>query len=353
MWIPRHRWALAVVFLLAGCCARVVPPAQKQENDGDPEPAVAVDPAAHARAVEAVKKLGGSVDTIDNKRGIGAGVRATFVRVPLRDDDLAALAGLTALRELTIDDTPITGVGLKHLAGLSRVRKLEVIAGRALTDAGFRELARLAQVRSLDLTFTAVSEKRLKLLAEMTALRELRICPERPEPGAAPGEPVTVAGLKAVTRLTNLRVLVLTRVPVNDETVIDLAALPELREVDLSETEITDAALKSLASCRKLHKLGVIAPKVTGMGLGQLAELPELRRLAIHVTAAGQQELPRLTQLEELRVDGGELTDDAVRSLGALKGLRTLVIQGAVYGAIRAGAQDLGQKLPGCTITLE
>ncbi|HEY7427841.1 MAG TPA: hypothetical protein VH682_26655 [Gemmataceae bacterium] len=354
MWVPWQWGALAAAFLILGGCARVASPAPEKESDDEPLPAVAIDPAAYARSVEAVKKLGGRVEITDAKRGIPGGVSVDFLRVQIRDEDLSVLAGLTALRELEIYDTPITGVGLKHLADLPLLRKLELTVGHDLTDAGFQELSRLTQVRSLDLTFTAVSDARLKLLADMKKLRKLRIDPGSREGGEARGEPVTDEGLKAVMRLTDLRVLALKWVPVNDARVKDLAGLPELRELDLSSTEVTDAVFKTLMDFRKLRKLNLVGKvKVTGTGLGQLAKLPELRSLEISVTAAGLKELPRLTQLEELRVSSRNLTNDAVRSLAALKGLRTLVIKHAVVYAILDGVQDLQRELPGCTIKVD
>jgi internalin A len=345
----------AAVLLMLGGCREAVPPAAAPEEDVEPEPPVVINPVAHARFVEAVQKLHGSVEVLDPRRGISAGVRVVFPRVvQLTDDDLRALQGATALRELELWDTPITGVGLKHLAGLPQLRRLAIVDSRAFTDAGFRELARLTQVRSLDLTFTPVNDGRLKLLGDLGKLRELRVEQIVTWTKKGPrreGQPVTDEGLKAVARLTDLRVLSLAGTRTTDAGLKHLAGLHRLRELNVSQTQVTAAALQDVARFRQLRKLGFVTEKVDGAGVKQLADLPELRQLGIRVTADGLKELVRLTRLEDLQlIDDGKLTADAVRSLAALKGLRKLEIRGAIYLVIADGLRDLQNALPHCEI---
>ena len=66
-----------------------------------------------------------------------------LLRVPeLTDATLAHIAGLTNLEEITLSGTSITGSGLVHLAGLRKLKSLS-IPNRALDDAGLANLGRL------------------------------------------------------------------------------------------------------------------------------------------------------------------------------------------------------------------
>ncbi|MBI2824997.1 MAG: hypothetical protein HYX69_09965 [Planctomycetia bacterium] len=58
--------------------------------------------------------------------------------VPLRDDDLAALAALKHLKYLDLSRTTITDAGLRQLKRLARLRHLRLV-GTAVTDAGVQD----------------------------------------------------------------------------------------------------------------------------------------------------------------------------------------------------------------------
>jgi hypothetical protein len=75
----------------------------------------------------------------------------------VHDGNIANLEGLNALRELDLNGTQLSDVGLKTLAKLPKLQSLR-IARTKITDAGFKELLLpLETLDELDLTGTAVT----------------------------------------------------------------------------------------------------------------------------------------------------------------------------------------------------
>jgi hypothetical protein len=79
------------------------------------------------------------------------------------DKGLAHLAGLTELRELTLDGTHVSDAGLKHLAKMTDLQKL-ILSSTKITDAGLPELAKLKKLVSLWVDNTKVTKRGVLLL---------------------------------------------------------------------------------------------------------------------------------------------------------------------------------------------
>jgi Leucine-rich repeat (LRR) protein len=90
----------------------------------------------------------------------------------VNDRDLPALKGMTHLRRLVLDDTPIAGPGLIHLKELPELVELR-LGCPALSDAFLEELAALKKLERLSLAKSPVSDRSAKRLALLTHLREL------------------------------------------------------------------------------------------------------------------------------------------------------------------------------------
>ena len=110
--------------------------------------------------------------------------------------DLSPLAGLTALRSLTLYNAPVRDAGLAHLAGLTGLRSLMLYNAQA-TGAGLAHLAGLPDLQSLDLSCSPVTDAGLTPLAGLTGLESVDL--------RTPG--VTKAGLLALTHIPNVRVV--------------------------------------------------------------------------------------------------------------------------------------------------
>ena len=87
-------------------------------------------------------------DPIDELEAFGADIKRdeernavsiNLVNIAIDDASLAALSGLTTLRELNLAGTNVTDAGLVHLRGLTNLRKLD-LACTQITDSGVAEL---------------------------------------------------------------------------------------------------------------------------------------------------------------------------------------------------------------------
>ena len=72
------------------------------------------------------------------------------------------------------DNEEITDAGLKELAGLKNLQRLD-LSGTKITDAGLKELAGLKSLQTLDLAATQVTDAGLKELAGLKSLQSLNL----------------------------------------------------------------------------------------------------------------------------------------------------------------------------------
>lgn len=143
------------------------------------------------------------------------GTRAT-------DDDLAALQGLTELRELWLIDTRVTDTGLAHLHKFPHLQELW-LDGTEVTDTGLVQLQEIPQLRYLNLEHTKVSD----------------------------------SGLRHLANCTELNTLVLTFTEVTDAGLVHLRGVKHLRSLWVEATKVTDAGAlefeKALPGCDVLN----------------------------------------------------------------------------------------------------
>jgi len=97
------------------------------------------------------------------------------------DAGLVHLAGLTGLEELVLKATHITDIGLAHLRGLTALRKLD-LSFTEVSDAGIVHLAGLTHLRELGLACYLVTDDRLPYLLphlqRLTSLEQLLLHPD-------------------------------------------------------------------------------------------------------------------------------------------------------------------------------
>ena len=110
---------------------------------------------AEKKAIQAIKKLGGSI--VRDEKVPGKPIIEVQIDVQSTDhwadEDLRPLAELKELQKLGIGFNEVTDVGLKHLTKLTKLRELGLESTR-VTDAGLKELVKFQQLRALDLRST-------------------------------------------------------------------------------------------------------------------------------------------------------------------------------------------------------
>jgi internalin A len=167
--------------------------------------------------------------------------------------------------------------------------------------------------QKLEMKFSAMG---WALLREATELRVLVVH----------GIPLDELSMVAIASSTQLVTLRLTLCSGNDAGVRHLANLKNLVALNLMASQITDVSLKELAALKKLQILSLHSTAVTDDGMKYLLELPELRRLYLGYTnvETGLKHVAACKKLKDLFLAGGKMTDAGLKELSASKSLRTL-----------------------------
>lgn len=192
----------------------------------------------------------------------------------VNDSWLDVLAHWPELRELEVDNTPLTGAGFRNLA---HTPKLQWLAGwnmYELTDAAIEHIVKLPSLTGLHLDgckhFTSEAIRKLKTCAKLNHLR-LSDCPA-----------VTDKEVAALCELQSLQELDFSRCKnISDEAVSKIAALTKLQELSLSHCELlTDAAVQSISSLTGLRRLRIgDCPKLTETCLEHVLKLDKLESI--------------------------------------------------------------------------
>jgi hypothetical protein len=179
------------------------------------------------------------------------------------DADLENLEDLPALRDLDCRGTKITGAGLRHLRGLSKLETLD-LSFSELTDAGLENLRDLPRLRKLGLNRTKITDTGSRHLKHLAELKELDL---------------------SETRITGI-------------SMNDLSGLRHLTSMCLNDTKVSDGGLEQIAGLRQLEELSLERTEITDRGLEHLKKLTNLKVLDLYfnypgVTDAGIESLRR------------------------------------------------------------
>jgi len=106
------------------------------------------------------------------------------------DQHLHFLNKLTELQTLDLGENPIVGTGLRHIAGLSKLKSLWLIDSGTFTDTGMVHLKSLKDLEFLCIQFTQVTDEGLKHIHGLPRLREV----------SALGSRVTTRGMRELSQ---------------------------------------------------------------------------------------------------------------------------------------------------------
>jgi beta-lactamase regulating signal transducer with metallopeptidase domain/5-hydroxyisourate hydrolase-like protein (transthyretin family) len=137
-------------------------------------------------------------------------------------------------------------------------------------------------------------------------------------------------GMLSLTKLSDLEIfMVWDALKITDAGVRHLAGLTKLEVINLSNGQLTDSSLAVFGQMPGLKTLSLQGNSFSDEGLKHLAGLKGLRGLAVGmsrqpITDAGVQSLSGLTALESLDLQGASLTDKGVAALKNMKEMRSL-----------------------------
>ncbi len=249
------------------------------------------------------------------------GVERLCTKPGITDEDMAALAAMPELRELTmwgpfLRGTKISDSALVHLKGLTKLQILD-LGGTPITDAGLEHLEGLTNLRVLDLRTAPVTDAGLKHLQALRGLRSLNLW----------GTRIQGQGFKALQGKLILNHVGLGNTPLTDDGLQALGTLRTLNYLDLSGTRITDAGVKHLQGLKWLKRLGLAGTEISDAGLAHLKGMSILAELSLgktQITDAGLASLLRLPALHSVGLSDTRITDAGLAQLAQINTLTTL-----------------------------
>jgi hypothetical protein len=193
---------------------------------------------------------------------------------PQTDDEMFSLTRLQEITDVDCSFSEVTDKGVKHLAGLLRLKRLE-LRGTRVTDEGMAILPSLRSLRSLNVSDTEITDSSMTHLEGLNYLTTLNLDSTR----------VTGAGLRHLKGLTRLRRLRLYNTQVDDAGLAHLKGMNDLRTLALGGTRVTDGGLIHVKSLPRLDWISVYRTRITSEGLLQLRTHPRLTGIS---SIAGQ-----------------------------------------------------------------
>ncbi|MFM2090548.1 MAG: hypothetical protein RLZZ127_1037 [Planctomycetota bacterium] len=236
---------------------------------------------------------------------------------PVRDGDLAVLAGRRGLRTLDILGTDrLTPAGLRDLAGLTGLAWLRVRSVPGADDTVLASLAGLSELRELSWGWTGADGSGLSALADLP-IERLTLA----------GPSVTATGVASVGRLRRLAKLDLITYHHPEVAAAAVAALADARSPvrDLVLRSTDAATLDRVRELPALEHLRLHDPRITDSGI--LARLPPLRTLELRsakIPPGALEILAGREDIEDLSLSGTALAAGAVAVLARMPSLRRL-----------------------------
>ena len=281
----------------------------------------------------------GTGDGLAHLRGLSR-LKQAYVFGPGVDDDvLESLSRSPELEALGLMGSRVTDAGLGRLAGLVKLRSLNLVDLPGVTDAGIGRLVpSLPALAFLELGGTDITDAALASVCRAPSLKKLDLSKTR----------VTDAGLSHLVGLAGLEDLWLGDTAITDEGLEKIAGLTGLLQLELRGTAITDAGLSHLAGMTELVRLDLGATPITGDGFARLGKLQKLSFLALDETSFSDAGMPHLAKLAALREVYAARTRVSDAGLATLQGGRPYVtVHTGSTGVIDPGYSPFRNAMPG------
>jgi hypothetical protein len=239
--------------------------------------------------------------------------------------------------EISFEGTEITPDVLRSLEASTALEKL-VIWGGPLTTAELEPLSRLTQLKSLVLGEMRLDDGIFLHLQPLRRLEHLNLAYTGVQGDFSP-----LAGLPLKdVRLEGCRF-------VTDACAKSLASFPSLRQLEIHMTGLTDDGVAELAEL-PLEVLW-LGPRITDRALRVIGGMPTMKHLdlcAHMVTDEGVAELASLPNLEVLWLSRCSVSDESVAVLSGMHSLKELNVS---YTAVSAqGLASLRAAHPHCRL---
>ncbi len=249
----------------------------------------------------------------------------------LPQEVLEKLAPRLEFGKVTVNG-PISTAGLKQIAQLQGMKRLQLFDLKNMEQIDFSVLAEHPRLRSL--SFKGIDQftsEHLKQIGQFRCLTSIAV------EGGFSGldmSKVDDPGLVGLASLKSLRWLELQHegnpTKVTDEGIAALSALPRLQVLDLWSESLDGSRFSALAACPELHTLQLSKCSVTPEGLKSLASLPNLAVLDLSETEADSSlatAIQELSHLRELDLSKSKISDDFFKNWGSHPSLTHLTLK--------------------------
>lgn len=312
-----------------------------------------------------------AVDAKIERNSAGQVVSVDLRGIPVDDGLAAAVAQLTSLEKLTVDDSAMTVEGWKTLAQLENLQQFDLRDCQVNNEQLLAAVAGMPKLRALRL-----SGKSGRTTVDDAGLAGLANCPEL-KALAVDGLWITVEGIKHLTSNTKLVELYAAGTALDDNAALLLSELPALKKLRLSQSGVGTDGLTALANLsledldisecsgisdeglvvvgrmQSLKRLNLWRDTVGDAGVAHLADLTNLEWLNLdntHLTDAGLPHLAALTKLTFLHLGSTGVTDAGMEALTSLKSLKDLKVTRTAV--TEQGVQLVKQSLPNVDVQL-
>jgi len=260
-------------------------------------------------------------------------------KIPMTSPECAVrhLSGLRKLRYLFFVDEEITDEGLRCIGTLENLECLRAVGGATtVTDAGVANVSRLRNLKTLVLFNSQITDKAFQTFGGLHSLERLLLG----------GSRISDHGLVHIRGLTNLRSLDLgggSRI--TDEGMASLSGLLRLQYLVLSGANVTSAGVEHLKHLTQMRYLDLSNNREIGDDamrvIASFDLLEELRLRGTKISSRGMIHLAGLNKLRVLDLScNGRVTDEGIAYLADLTTLEELNLSNTSVSSAAVASLD-------------
>jgi predicted Ser/Thr protein kinase len=195
--------------------------------------------------------------------------RLDLAKTKISNDSMEAISTLS-IRKLEINQTGVTGAGLRAVSKISTLEDLRAGELNDITAEDLPYLGRLTRMRSLDLRFDMLRDFDLSFLAQLKHLNTLELSDTKTSNKA----------MSSISKLHDLNDLRLARCHVTDDGIKELRGLTSLHVVGLDGCSISTTSIRFLSK-NQLWKLYLNNTGIDDVALELLHKQTSLAELSI------------------------------------------------------------------------
>ncbi len=221
------------------------------------------------------------------------------------DADVRRLRGLTNLENLSLDEPQLTDEACEIIGRFDQLQHLSLgnyqdATTIPVTDQGLSHLVGLTQLQGLELPAPGVTDDGLKSIAKLPTLTGL----------ALDGTNLSGEGLGDLSKLTNLQSLGIRNWSLKEYALSDLPKLGNFECLVLWNCSFSKNCLRPLGECSPLRQLSLTGPNVTDSILDDLTSIRSFRLLWLDDTKVSREACERFHEARpdvELLGEAGRL----------------------------------------------